>query len=142
MELSFVQPNDVLMKQIAAYVEAYVLDDEDLQPQQFVAALAGKTLVGFGRLRKHNDCDELCTLGVIEEHRGKGVGKALVNKIKKLAQQNLYLVCIIPDYFVPLGFSVIHEKIPAAMKRKHQRCTSEYVVEEEYCVMALNKNKK
>jgi len=129
------------MKQITAYVKEYVLDDEELLANQFIVAIHNNKLAGFVRLRHHTDGDELCTLGVIEQYRGKGIGKALVEEVKKKSSGALYLVCIIPIFFDKLGFNVIENNIPASMKRKWTRCTNDYVVEEEYCVMQLqNKN--
>ncbi len=141
MQVDFKTPDKDLMKQITACVKEYVLDDEGLLANQFIAAIHNNRLVGFVRLRPHSDCDELCTLGVIEQYRKKGIGKALVEEVKKKSFKVLYLVCIIPTFFDKLGFNVIENNIPASMKRKWSRCTNDYVVEEEYCVMQLqNKN--
>lgn len=139
MQIDFVKPDKDLMKQITAYVKEYVLDDEDMLAEQFIAAIYNNKLVGFVRLRKHADCDELCTLGVVEKYRLQGIGRALVEEVKKICSRELYLVCIIPTFFYKPGFKVITNNIPASMKRKWDRCTNEYVVEEEYCVMQLQK---
>lgn len=137
MQISFAKPGEELMKQITAYVKEYELDDEKLLAEEFVAALHNTELVGFARLRRHKECDELCTLGVVKRYRGKGIGKALVEEIKKNTSVTLYVVCIIPVFFHKLGFTIVNKNIPDSIKRKQERCTEEYVVEEEYCVMQL-----
>jgi len=91
-------------------------------------------LVGFGRIRRRENCYELCSLGVIEPERLKGVGKQLVQSLIRTAKQPLYLVCIIPEYFKPFGFVVVDE-YPESMHEKLNYCTSELVVPEKYVVM-------
>ena len=97
-------------------------------------ALSNSELVGFGRIRQRENCYELCSLGVIEPERLKGVGKQLVQALIKKAGKPLYLVCIIPEYFKPFGFVVV-EEYPEAMQEKLNYCISELVVPEKYVVM-------
>lgn len=113
-----------------------MLDDEDLQIKQFLIAHQNDTFIGFGRIRQHKDAIELCTLGVIPEFRGKGAGKKLTQELIKKAKSTIYVVSIIPEFFRKLGFEIISE-YPSSMHQKHQRCTTQLVVEEEYCVMRL-----
>ena len=105
--------------------------------EDFLIALNNDELVGFGRIRNRENCYELCSLGVIEPERLKGVGKQLVQSLIKKAKQPLYLVCIIPEYFEPFGFVVV-EQYPDAMQEKLNYCTSELVVPEKYVVMKYN----
>lgn len=91
-------------------------------------------MVGFGRIRNRENCCELCSLGVTEPERLKGIGKQLVQSLIKQAKQPLYLVCIIPAYFEPFGFDEV-EEYPEAMQEKLNYCTSELVVPEKYVVM-------
>ena len=79
---------------------------------------------------------ELCSLGVLPEYRHKGIGDLLVHALIKIAVQDVYLVCIIPDYFKPFGFKLVDE-FPEEMKQKLHYCTSELVVEEKYVVMSF-----
>ena len=102
--------------------------------EDFLIALSNDELVGFGRIRDRENCYELCSLGVIEPERFKGVGKQLVQSLIKQSGKPLYLVCIIPEYFKPFGFVVV-EEYPDAMKEKLHYCTSELVVPEKYVVM-------
>lgn len=110
------------------------MDNRDLNCHQFLVAKEHDNLIGFARIRKHNGCDEFCSLGVLESHRFNGIAKLLVEARIKIASQPIYLVCIIPDYFKKLGF-VIVEEYPAEMTDKLNYCTSELIVPEKYVVM-------
>lgn len=126
---------------IKKLIKEFELDDRDLQIQQFVVAKENDELIGFARIRKHNGCDEFCSLGVLESHRFNGIAKLLVEARIKIATQPVYLVCIIPDYFKKLGFVVVNE-YPAEMADKLHYCISELVVPEEYVVMKYKKELK
>ncbi len=119
------------------YIQQFELDDRSLDHSQFLVALQNNKLVGFGRIREHVDCSELCSLGVIEPERNKGVGTALTKALIKKAKQPLYLVCIIPNFFEALGFKMCHT-YPSALKNKLDYCTNELVVPEEYVVMGYD----
>ncbi len=119
---------------IKELIQQFELDDRDLHRYQFLASKENRELLGFGRIRIRENCFELCSLGVIEPERLKGVGKQLVQSLIKQAGETLYLVCIIPEYFKPFGFDVV-EEYPAAMHEKLYYCTSELVVPEKYVVM-------
>jgi N-acetylglutamate synthase-like GNAT family acetyltransferase len=121
------------------YISQFELDNRSLQPSQFLVALENETVLGFGRIREHADCSELCSLGVIEPKRHKGIGRALTRALITKAKQPLYLVCIIPHFFEPPGFSVT-DKYPTALQNKLDYCTNELVVPEEYVVMKYNKH--
>ena len=138
MQLTLSQPTANEMPVIAGYVKEFVLDDEGMREQQFIISKNNDQVVGFGRLKNHNYFSELCTLGVVTEYRGKGIGKTLVNElIKKAAGKHIYVVCIIPTYFQKFGFE-ISEQYPDIIKKKYALCTQLFVVEEEYCVMKYN----
>lgn len=110
------------------------MDDRDLNCHQFLVAKDNDELIGFGRIRKHNGCDEFCSLGVLESKRFNGIAKLLVEARIKIATQPIYLVCIIPKYFESLGFKIV-EDYPPEMADKLKYCMSELVVPEKYVVM-------
>ena len=137
MQVSFCTPVDDDMIVIRAYIKEFVLDDENLMKEQFVIAKSNHQIIGFGRLRTHSDCTELCTLGVIPEHRGKGIGKKLVEQlIQRAFATELFVVCIIPEFFMKFGFELV-SIYPSSIKRKHSICTTHYVVKEKYSAMVL-----
>ncbi len=139
MSLFLKQPNTLEFKQICDYINEFELDNRALQQDEFIGAYRNDELVGFGRIRKHTDCNELCSLGVITNERRKGIGKALVNALIKKESENLYLVCIIPNFFEPLGF-VETSKYPASIQDKIDYCSNELVVPEKYVAMKFKKD--
>ena len=129
--------NDFLI--IKKLIDQFELDDRDIHQHQFLVAKENNELLGFGRIRRHDDCFELCSLGVTEPKRLQGIGKQLVKELILITQEPLYLVCIIPEFFVPFGFKVVPE-YPKAMEEKLDYCTSELVVPEKYMVMKFEGN--
>lgn len=122
---------------IKQYIKQFELDDRKLSVHEFVVAKENDCLLGFGRIRKHNGCDEFCSLGVIEPERSKGIAQELIKARIKLATQPIYLVCIIPEFFEPLGFEIV-DVYPPEIQDKLNYCTSELVVPEPYVVMKYN----
>ncbi|MBI3520731.1 MAG: GNAT family N-acetyltransferase [Bacteroidetes bacterium] len=119
---------------IKEFIRQFELDNRALLSHQFLVAKENNEVLGFGRIREHEDCSELCSLGVTEPKRLQGIGKQLVKALILKAQQPLYLVCIIPDFFIPFGFTVVSH-YPNALEEKVQYCTSELIVPEKYVVM-------
>ncbi len=122
------------LEKVKQYISQFELDDRSLHHSQFLVALQNNAIIGFGRIREHEECSELCSLGVIHPERNKGVGCALTKALIAKAKQPLYLVCIIPEFFTPLGFKVC-AKYPAPLQEKLNYCTNELVVPETYVVM-------
>lgn len=119
---------------VKTHIHQFELDDRSLHHSQFLLALQNNTIVGFGRIREHSGCSELCSLGVIEPERNKGVGLALVKALSRKAKKTVYLVCIIPQFFEKLGFKVC-DTYPEELLNKLYYCTQELVVPESYVVM-------
>jgi N-acetylglutamate synthase-like GNAT family acetyltransferase len=136
--LSLRTPSEKEFFQIKNYIQAFELDDRILQRLEFISAFRNEELVGFGRLRQHSDCIELCSLGVVTKHRRQGIGKAIVAELINQSKSSIHLVCIIPDFFAPFGFKVI-EKYPTAIQDKLNYCTQELIVPETYVVLQLPK---
>jgi len=136
LNLIFRTPSGNEFEQICGHIREFELDDRDLQPEQFTAAFRDGELVGFGRLRKHADCTELCSLGVVASQRRKGIGKALVAELVRNGPSTIYLSCIIPGFFTGQGF-LITGTFPASMRDKLYYCSSELPVPETYVVMVF-----
>jgi N-acetylglutamate synthase-like GNAT family acetyltransferase len=134
MNVELRSPSEEEMKQIRIFIHAMELDDRNLEASQFTAAYNKGKLIGFGRLRDFGNCTELCSLGVIDPYRNKGVGKALVKALVDRSRNDLYLVCIIADYFIPLGFQVT-EEYPGPITGKLNYCREALHVPETYVVM-------
>jgi N-acetylglutamate synthase-like GNAT family acetyltransferase len=138
MSIEFRRPSATEFEQICDYIREFELDNRGLMQDEFTAAFRNGELLGFGRLRNHIDCTELCSLGVVTSHRKKGIGKAIVLELIKRSKIGIHLVCIIPDFFSPLGFIII-ENFPPSIQNKIDYCTSELVVPEKYEAMWLQK---
>ncbi|OFY82330.1 MAG: hypothetical protein A3F72_03410 [Bacteroidetes bacterium RIFCSPLOWO2_12_FULL_35_15] len=138
MNLHLRIPDDKEFLQIVEYIHEFDLDSRALQKEQFTAAYRDNELVGFGRLRKHEDCLELCSLGVVAQHRRKGIGKAIVKELIRKADRSIYLVCIIPEFFMQLGFGIVNE-FPTSIHKKINYCKEELIVPESYVAMFYEK---
>ena len=123
---------------IKQHIKLFELDNRDLQFQQFVVAKLNDEILGFGRIRKHKGFDEFCSLGIVEAYRQQGIAEALILARITLATQPIYLCCIIPELFEPLGFTLVTD-YPPEMLDKLNYCVSELVVEEPYVVMKLSR---
>ena len=132
--MTFRTPSEQEFTQIRNYIQQFELDNRNLKQGEFTAAFRENELVGFGRLRNHADCVELCSLGVVTNHRRQGIGKAVVADLIKRSTSDIFLVCIIPDFFTPFGFQIVNT-YPSAIHDKLNYCTSELVVPEMYVAM-------
>lgn len=138
--LTFRTPTEHEFLQIRNYIQQFELDDRNLKQEEFIAAFRENELVGFGRLREHSDCVELCSLGVITQHRRQGIGKAIVKELIKKSESSIHLVCIIPQFFRPFNFQQV-KNYPSAIQDKLNYCTQELIVPETYVAMCLTKVK-
>jgi len=134
--MTFKTPSDKEFSEICALIKEYELDNRNLQQHEFTLALQNNQLIAFGRLRKHPDCMELCSVGVLKTCRNKGAGSALVENIISNATLPVYVVCIIPHFFARFGFKPIVD-YPQSIKEKINYCTNELIVPETYLVMKL-----
>jgi len=132
------RPTDKEFETICEYIREYSLDSRELKKEEFIAAYNNNDLLGFGRLREYENCTELCSLGVVEGHRNRGIGKAIVAELIRSAKTELYLVCIIPEFFYPFGFKIT-DSYPAPIANKLCYCNSELSVPEKYVAMFLAK---
>ena len=123
-------------EEVKKLIQTFELDNRELKASEFLIEQSGSELLGFGRIREYDGFSELCSLGVKEEQRAKGLGKKLCRALIAKSSQPLYLVCIIPEYFSSLGFSLC-ENYPSAIQNKLDYCTGSLPVEEKYVVMKL-----
>ena len=122
---------------IKKLIQLYELDNRNMFPSQFLVAKKNIQLLGFGRIKKHKNCDELCSLGILRVNRNKGIARFLVETIINMATQPIYVVSVIPDFFHRLGFETVNV-YPAEIAEKLNYCIEELVVREQYVVMKYN----
>ncbi len=90
---------------IAACVRRFRLDDEDLRPEQFVVARDGDRILAFGRIKPYGAVHELGCVGVVEEERGRGLGRLIVRAlVERFPTPQVYITTDLPAYFERLGF--------------------------------------
>ncbi|MFL5765079.1 MAG: GNAT family N-acetyltransferase [Bacteroidia bacterium] len=131
-------PNDHEFQQIGNYIRDFELDDRLLKKEEFSAAFRQNELIGFGRLRNHSDCVELCSLGVVTPHRRQGIGRAIVQELIRRAPGDVHLVCVIPEFFLPFDFKVVQD-FPLSIQDKLTYCRSSLAVPETYVAMLFQK---
>lgn len=99
------QPEDLPF--IAKELTRLRLDAEELDPRQFYLAKEGDKIIGFGRIKRYQRIYEMASMAVMEEHRGKGIGREIASRlINDCPNQILYLVTDIPAFFEKLGFRI------------------------------------
>lgn len=113
--------NESHFSEIKNIIDALHLDSSHLQINQFCVALKNSKVIGIGRIKTINNCQELCTLGVMEEYRNQGIGFSIVKFLKQNHTLPIYLVTDISEYFIKQGFMEI-EEYPEEMIIKQQLC--------------------
>lgn len=102
-------------------IDRFRLDDEDLDYRQFVVAVEGSEIAGFGRIRPHKEVYELGSVGVVEGRRKQGIGKMIVEHlINTFPTNDVYITTDLIKYFERLGFKKI-EPGPKELIEKLQR---------------------
>jgi N-acetylglutamate synthase-like GNAT family acetyltransferase len=68
----------------------------------FIVFVKEDTIVGCGRIYRYNNkISEICSLSVIEEMKGIGIGKAIIDRLIEKAQTPIiFLVTEKPDYYI------------------------------------------
>ncbi len=113
------QPNEAEFEDVRSYLKKFVLDSSEATKEQFKVLLYDDKLAAFGRLKQRKDGTELCSIGVVEEYRGKKLGEAIVKDILSTINTDVYLVTVIPNFFKKLGFKETKE-YPASLKDKRE----------------------
>ncbi len=115
----------------------YALDYRQMKTDDFFVADDGDKIVGICGLKKHRDCLELCSLGVDEAQRNKGLGARLVHAVLKKAKGKIYLTTTIPGFFEKFGFKKA-VRFPESMTKKSQWCLE---CNKELCTVMARRGK-
>jgi N-acetylglutamate synthase-like GNAT family acetyltransferase len=126
--------DEVLFENVKNYIREFELDDRLMEKEQFLTLSKNSELLAFGRIRSHKGFSEICSVGVLEEVRHKGLAKRIVAALIESCGQPLYLVCIIPSFFEPFGFAPC-KTFPPEIQEKLDYCTANLIVPEDYVVM-------
>ena len=92
-------------------------------------------ICGLVALKDHDDCRELCALGVEPEFRGRGAARALVEALMAETRGEVHLATIIPEFFGSCGFSR-SSKIPATFPAKRETAWCQGCPRERCTVMS------
>ena len=121
------------------------LDCENLDWTQFIIVKRADKIIGFGRLRKYNsnssqpeECFEIATVGVIAEERKSGIGSIIVKELIKKGPRDIFITCVIPDFFKKLGFHLV-KQYPSVLQKKVDFCKSYDFKDDQIFVMKLIK---
>ena len=120
-----------LIEQLA---KAFDLDCNDFILDQFIVAKRNEKIIGFGRLRKYPECAEIATVGVIEEEQKNGVGSLIVKELIRTGPSEIFVTCVIPDFFNKFGFQMV-KQYPAVLQKKVDFCKSYDFSDEQVFVM-------
>ena len=123
--------------QILNLAKKLELDYSGMDADDFLVAEDSRKIVGICGLKKHEDCLELCSLGVDESYRKRGLGKKLVVGVLKKARGEVYLATVIPDFFRKFGFEK-SPQIPLSMVKKSDWCLG---CKKELCTIMVKKPK-
>ncbi len=138
LDIELAQPTEYETEIVRQFTKDFNLDGEEFKKEQFIIAKSNNRVLGFGREKKHHDCTEISTLGVVREFRNQGIGKSIVTElIKRIKSEIIFVVTVIPDYFCQFGFKTTNE-LPDSLKSKSEFCGS-FSNTDIVCVMILNK---
>jgi len=122
LKIEIAQPTEYEMEIVRQLTRDFELDEEEFKMEQFIIAKSSNRILGFGREKKHLDCTEISTIGVVQAYRNQGVGKSIVTElIKGIKSETMFIVTIIPDYFYQFGFKTTNE-LPDSLKAKSKYC--------------------
>jgi len=100
------------LKKDMAFIQAkaaeWRLDDESLDHGRFIVATDDKkNIVGFGRIKRYEECYELGTVGVAAERRGEGIGETIVRAlIERFPTRQVWITTDLTEYFEKFGFQM------------------------------------
>jgi N-acetylglutamate synthase-like GNAT family acetyltransferase len=110
---------------ISECIDRFSLDDEDLDYRQFVVAVDGAEIVGFGRIRPHKEVYELGCVGVKESRRNQGIGRMIVEHlINAFPSDDVYITTDLIGYFERLGFRQIEHGPKELIEKLKRVCRS------------------
>jgi N-acetylglutamate synthase-like GNAT family acetyltransferase len=124
--------------QILRIARKYNLNYLGMEADDFWVAAEGKNVLGICGLRKNPDCLELCSLGVEELHRGRNMGKKLVQRLLRDVPGDIHLATVIPGFFIRLGFKKVSAR-PLSMIKTEDWCAG---CTPELCTVMVRKREE
>lgn len=115
MRVRKARPED--MDRVVALAARLDLDYPGMTSDDFWVAETDGEIIGLVGLKVHQDCLELCSLGVAENHRGRGTGASLVRAALAVTDGDVYLGTTTSGFFARLGFEPAAE-VPETFRSK------------------------
>lgn len=122
--LIFKRPSEMEFRQVRRLMGKFALNINDISLQQFTILKNNEKLLAFGCIRKNDTYSELDCIGVVEEQRGKGWGKMIVNKLLETGPPTIWLTTDTPKYFEKFNF-VPSKQMPKDLARRLEKVNSE-----------------
>ncbi|MFI5163646.1 MAG: GNAT family N-acetyltransferase [Bacteroidia bacterium] len=119
---------------ITRLAKSFDLDCEEMLWNQFIVAKNNNSIIGFGRLRSYTYCTEIATVGIVSEERHKGLGADIIKELIRSGPPEIYVTCVIPEFFGKLGFQTVKE-YPSVLQKKVDFCKLYDFSEEQIFVM-------
>jgi N-acetylglutamate synthase-like GNAT family acetyltransferase len=88
--------------------------------RRFLVAEEGGRVVGCVQMRRHRDANELSSLVVAREQRGRGIARMLIDELLRREAGVVHLMCHerLIEFYRRFGFAVIDADLPGALRRK------------------------
>lgn len=139
-EISLRKASEQDLEQVFRYIKTFLLDDENLVADHFIIAEYSGNFAGFGRIKAYREVYELSSIGVVQEFRRLGIGKAIIEHlIQTFPTNEVWITTKIPEYFIKFGF-VETSNPPYEIKEKRRRlCVKNSKSPSEYYYMVLNR---
>jgi len=117
-------------KEIDQILSQLDLYHPQLQDQVFWVAREGDKIVGISCITDYDNFCFLSSVGVLFDHRFKGIATSLLGKISGQQKKDIYLYTITPQFFSRLGFQIISppKTIPSRFDLDCENCTTEKCV--------------
>jgi N-acetylglutamate synthase-like GNAT family acetyltransferase len=111
--------------QISHLINLVGINPSGLDWKRFVVAIdPGGKIIGCGQLKPHGgDILELASIGVLPEHRGRGVARAIIEELLRESHRPLYLMCMAHNgpMYEKFGFQdIAPEQMPRYFQRIHK----------------------
>jgi N-acetylglutamate synthase-like GNAT family acetyltransferase len=131
--------------QISHLVNLVGINPTGLDWKRFVVAVDPLgSIIGCGQLKPHGrDILELASIGVLPEHRGQGVARAIIEELLSEGHRPLYLMCMSHNgpMYEKFGFkSIAPDQMPRYFQRIHKLFGLAHVISrtgDELLVMKL-----
>ncbi|NWG34057.1 MAG: GNAT family N-acetyltransferase [Chloroflexi bacterium] len=109
-------------RQIRELIHLVGINPTGLDWRRFLVAVNDRDeMIGCGQLKPHGtDILELASLAVYPEHRGKGVARAIVERLLANSPRPLYLMCesSLGSFYEKFGFRALsYEEMPRYFQR-------------------------